>query len=50
MSARQGALLLRRQLTQLPRWLDQARYNGPPVTYRGTLTWKGRRYAIELAP
>ena len=30
MSARAGRILLRRQLSQLPRWLDQARYNGPP--------------------
>ena len=29
---RAGRLLLRRQLSQLPRWLDQARYNGPPPT------------------
>ena len=29
MTARQGNLLLRRQLSQLPRWLGQERYNGP---------------------
>ena len=48
-SATQGALLLRRQLTQLPRWLDQARYNGPPLTYRGNLESKPRDYASNPA-
>lgn len=33
----QGRRLLRRQLAQLPRWLGQARYNGPPPTTRGAL-------------
>ena len=28
--APQGALLLRRQVRQVPRWLAQSRYNGPP--------------------
>jgi Tol biopolymer transport system component len=45
MSAAQGAILLRRQLTQLPRWLDQARYNGPPLTHRGALVSKPKDYA-----
>ena len=36
-TAAQGRLLLRRQLAQLPRWLGQARYNGPPVTHGGAL-------------
>ena len=31
-SARQAALLLDRQLRQVPRWLGQSRYNGPPQT------------------
>jgi Tol biopolymer transport system component len=33
-SANQGALLLSRQLRQLPRWLQQVRYNGPPPLHR----------------
>jgi Tol biopolymer transport system component len=45
MSAAQGAILLARQLTQLPRWLDQARYNGPPLTHRGKLVSKPQDYA-----
>ena len=36
-TARQARILLRRQVTQLPRWLGQARYNGPPKTHRGLL-------------
>src|SRR3954452_4683155 len=48
-SARQGRTLLRRQLTQLPRWLDQARYNGPPLTHRGALVLKPRDYASNPA-
>jgi Tol biopolymer transport system component len=44
-SRRQADLLLRRQLTQLPRWLDQARYNGPPLTRRGDLVAKPKDYA-----
>jgi Tol biopolymer transport system component/plastocyanin len=43
----QAARLLRRQLTQLPRWLDQARYNGPPPTYRGALVDVPRDYATN---
>ncbi|MEP6952495.1 MAG: hypothetical protein ABI950_00375 [Solirubrobacteraceae bacterium] len=48
-SATQAHILLRRQLTQLPRWLDQARYNGPPVTHRGALVQKPRDYASNPA-
>jgi Tol biopolymer transport system component len=33
-SASQGAILLGRQLRQLPRWLGQVRYNGPPPLHR----------------
>jgi Tol biopolymer transport system component len=44
-TARQARILLGRQLTQLPRWLDQARYNGPPLTHRGALVQKPRDYA-----
>ncbi|MBJ7330219.1 MAG: PD40 domain-containing protein [Solirubrobacteraceae bacterium] len=43
-SRRQARLLLDRQLRQVPRWLGQARYNGPPQT--GT---KGAR-SIPLLP
>lgn len=45
MTKAQGALLLHRQLTQLPRWLDQARYNGPPLTHDGNLVAKPEDYA-----
>src|SRR3954447_7690650 len=45
----QAARLLRRQLSQLPRWLDQARYNGPPPTYRGALVQVPRDYASNPA-
>src|SRR4051812_20416787 len=41
--------LLRRQISQLPRWLDQARYNGPPPTYRGALVAVPRDYASNPA-
>lgn len=34
-SRRQAAILLDRQLRQLPRWLGQTRYNGPPRTLPG---------------
>jgi Tol biopolymer transport system component len=34
-SRRQADLLLDRQLRQLPRWLGQTRYNGPPRTLPG---------------
>ncbi len=43
--AAQARLLLRRQVTQLPRWLNQARYNGPPLTHRGALVSAPRDYA-----
>src|SRR4051795_7936018 len=45
----QADRLLRRQLSQLPRWLDQARYNGPPTTYRGALTDLPHDYASNPA-
>ena len=37
MTRRQARILRGRQLSQLPRWLDQQRYNGPPLTTRGAL-------------
>lgn len=46
-TAAQGRLLLRRQLAQLPRWLGQARYNGPPVTHAGAPVRKPRNYATN---
>jgi Tol biopolymer transport system component len=49
MTARQGSLLLRRQLSQLPRWLGQERYNGPPQTHAGQLIAKPRNYASSPA-
>ena len=49
MSARQGRLLLRRQICQLPRWLAQVRYNGPPPTHLGKLTRKPRNFAANPA-
>src|SRR4051795_4512216 len=45
----QADRLLQRQLSQLPRWLDQARYNGPPTTYRGALTAVPHDYATNPA-
>src|SRR3954454_15775159 len=45
----QADRLLRRQLSQLPRWLDQARYNGPPPTYRGALVDVPHDYASQHA-
>jgi Tol biopolymer transport system component/plastocyanin len=49
MSERQGRLLLRRQISQLPRWLAQVRYNGPPPTHLGKLTAKPRDFAANPA-
>ncbi len=49
MTARQARLLLRRQLSQLPRWLDQERYNGPPLTHRGALVQLPQDYASNPA-
>ena len=49
MSERQGRILLRRQLSQLPRWLAQVRYNGPPPTHAGKLTGKPRDFAANPA-
>jgi Tol biopolymer transport system component/plastocyanin len=47
MTARQGRLLLARQLAQLPRWLAQVRYNGPPQTHEGKLVRLPRDYAAN---
>jgi Tol biopolymer transport system component len=49
MSERQAAILLRRQISQLPRWLAQVRYNGPPPTHAGALTGKPRDFAANPA-
>ncbi len=49
MSERQAAILLRRQVSQLPRWLAQVRYNGPPPTHAGQLTGKPRDFAANPA-
>ncbi|CAA9504728.1 MAG: hypothetical protein AVDCRST_MAG67-2254 [uncultured Solirubrobacteraceae bacterium] len=49
MTRRQGRILLRRQLSQLPRWLAQVRYNGPPTTHKGQLVSKPRDYAANPA-
>jgi Tol biopolymer transport system component len=52
--ARQARLLLSRQVSQVPRWLQQSRYNGPPKTHhhgphRGQLLDKPRNYASNPA-
>jgi Tol biopolymer transport system component len=47
MTARQARILLRRQITQLPRWLGQARYNGPPKTHLGQLVALPHDYATN---
>jgi Tol biopolymer transport system component len=49
MTARQGRLLLARQIAQLPRWLAQVRYNGPPPTHAGRLVRPPRDYAANPA-
>jgi Tol biopolymer transport system component/plastocyanin len=49
MSERQAAILLRRQISQLPRWLAQVRYNGPPPTHDGRLTGTPRDFAANPA-
>ena len=49
MSQRQAAILLRRQISQLPRWLAQVRYNGPPPTHAGQLTGTPRDFAANPA-
>ena len=49
MSRRQAAILLRRQISQLPRWLAQVRYNGPPPTHAGQLTGRPRDFAANPA-
>jgi Tol biopolymer transport system component len=48
-TARQARILLRRQVTQLPRWLGQARYNGPPKTHRGLLVALPHDYATNAS-
>jgi Tol biopolymer transport system component len=48
-TARQARLLLARQLSQLPRWLGQDRYNGPPKTHGGKLVAVPRDYASNPA-
>jgi Tol biopolymer transport system component len=45
----QGRLLLARQLAQLPRWLAQVRYNGPPPTHEGQLVRLPRDFAANPA-
>jgi Tol biopolymer transport system component len=50
----QARLLLTRQVSQVPRWLQQSRYNGPPQTHhhgshRGTLLEIPRNYASNPA-
>ena len=52
--AQQAQLLLTRQVSQVPRWLQQSRYNGPPQTHhhgphRGTLVELPRNYASNPA-
>ncbi len=61
-SAGQATILFNRQLRQLPRWLGQARYNGPPPLYRNpsaiakakdyannaSISGDGRRIAFEV--
>ena len=52
--AAQARLLLSRQVSQVPRWLQQARYNGPPLTHhrghnRGALLHKPVNYASNPA-
>lgn len=49
MTSKQAKILERRQLSQLPRWLDQQRYNGPPTTTGGALTNKPQDYASNAA-
>jgi Tol biopolymer transport system component len=46
-TAQQGRLLLARQLAQLPRWLSQVRYNGPPPTHGGQLVRLPRDFAAN---
>ncbi len=41
-SARQARLILQRQLRQIPRWLGEDHYNGPPQTSRGELRYPFR--------
>jgi Tol biopolymer transport system component len=41
-SPRQAQIVLQRQLRQVPRWLDEDHYNGPPQTTEGTLRYPFR--------
>ena len=41
-SARQAQTVLQRQLRQVPRWLGEDHYNGPPQTVRGSLRFPFR--------
>ncbi len=41
-SARQAQIVLQRQLRQVPRWLGEDHYNGPPQTTAGTLRYPFR--------
>ncbi len=41
-SARQAAIVLQRQLRQIPRWLGEDHYNGPPQTKQGKLLYPFR--------
>jgi Tol biopolymer transport system component len=47
MTPAQANRILSRQISQLPRWLDQARYNGPPQTYKGALVALPHDYATN---
>jgi Tol biopolymer transport system component len=50
MTAAQARILLARQLAQVPRWLQQSRYNGPPPLYRNPKAVKTARvYANDPA-
>ncbi len=41
-SPRQAQIVLQRQLRQIPRWLGEDHYNGPPQTVQGTLRYPFR--------
>jgi len=49
MTSAQAQRILSRQISQLPRWLEQARYNGPPQTYKGALVALPHDYATNPA-
>jgi len=42
-SARQAQIVLQRQLRQVPRWLGEDHYNGPPQTVEGKLRYPFRQ-------